>query len=154
MLFFGLGPVPSVADVPAFTQGAMRGGAISDGLDVGTIRSGGHVHFDRLVLDVTDWEGAGETAGQAAASSGHFSVTPVVAGLEYAIDLSGFRAFSATIPAFSDKGRVASLARRRGEAYEDDSTIALLIRFRTALCYRVFTLAQPARIVIDVGDCQ
>jgi hypothetical protein len=143
----------SLADASPFTQRMMSGGTISDGLDVGTIRQGRHPTFDRLVFDVTNWEGAGAEAGKPAASPGHISISPLVARLEYAIELGGFRAFSAPMPAFSDNSRIASLKRRKGEAYEDDSTVALLIKFQTEFCYRVITLDDPARIVIDVGYC-
>lgn len=142
------------AEVPPFTQGKTRGGSVSDGLDVGNIRRGRHVSFDRLVFDVAWWEGAGGDARLPAASSGHFQVEPVKVGQEYAIELGGFRAFSASLPVFSGTGRVMYLTRRKGEAYEDDSTIALLIGIRPGLCYRAFALTDPARIVIDVGECR
>ena len=59
----------------------------------------------------------------------------------------------AALPEFSDASRVVSLVRRKGEAYEDDSTISLLMQIRPGLCYRGFSLDSPARIVIDVADC-
>ena len=146
----------SVAEngLPPFTQADLSGGGITDGLDVGSIRLGSHKGFDRLVFDVTYWEGAVMDAGKPASLAGHFRFSPEVKGLEYSLELGGFRAFSASIPHFSPISRIASLVRRKGEAYEDDSTISLLITFQREQCYRAFNLEQPARLVIDVADCR
>ncbi len=142
------------ADTPPFTQAEMSGGEIADGLDVGSIRLGSHSTYDRLVFDVTYWEGAAEELGEYAEKPGHFSMKPLLMGVEYSLELGGFRAFSAPMPKFSADSRLSSISRRRGEAFEDDSTISLLIRFQSKQCYRVFTLVNPARIVLDVGECQ
>ena len=140
--------------LPSFTQADSRGGGITDGLDVGSIRLGSHSGFDRLVIDVTYWEGAVMDVGKPASMAGHFTLSPEIKGIEYSLQLGGFRAFSASIPDFSSGSRIASLIRRKGEAYEDDSTISLLITFKREQCYRAFSLEQPARIVIDVADCR
>lgn len=144
---------PSPAGVPIPTQGEARGGSISDGLDVGEIRQGRHSGFERLVFDVTYWEGAGKAAGQTASSPGHFRIQPLVAGQDYIIELGGFRALSASLPRFAETSRIVSLSRRKGEAFEDDSTLSLRLEIRPGLCYRAFTLQNPARIVVDVADC-
>lgn len=143
----------SAAGAPIPTQGEASGGSISDGLDVGEIRLGRHSGFERLVFDVTYWEGAGKAAGQAASSPGHFRIQPLVAGQEYVIELGGFRALSAHLPRFAKDSRILSLSRRKGEAFEDDSTLSLRLAIRPGLCYRAFTLDNPARIVVDVADC-
>lgn len=143
----------SFAELPSFTQEKLSGGSVTDGLDVSEIRQGRHPDFDRLVLDVTWWEGAGSEAGQPAESAGHFHIEPVTVGKEYVIELGGFRAFGAALPEFSDASRILSLVRQKGEAYEDDSTISLLFQIRPGFCYRAFSLDSPARIVIDVADC-
>lgn len=156
MLFLGLivCGASAVAGDRSFTQGVSKGGTVSDGLDVGKIRLGRHKDFERLVLDVTQWEGAAEEAGLPASSPGHFIIGPLPETPDaYAIELGGFRALSAPLPVFPSDSRVVSLARRKGEAFEDDSTIALLIRVQAGGCYRAFTLDRPARIVIDVADC-
>ena len=140
--------------LPPFTQADSSGGGITDGLDVGAIRLGSHRGFDRLVIDVTYWEGALMDAGKPASAVGHFSLSAEVKGVEYSLELGGFRAFSASFPIFSDDSRIASLVRRKGEDYEDDSTLSLLITFKREQCYRAFSLEQPARIVIDVADCR
>jgi hypothetical protein len=145
--------LPTWAGMPMFTQQQMSGGSITDGLDISSIRIGTHPGFERLVFDIVHWEGNVEQAGQAATLPGHFHIEPVAAGREYAIQLGGFRAFSTATPVFHSSSRIASLERRKGERYEDDSSIALLIRLKAELCYRAFALDTPARFVIDIGEC-
>lgn len=131
-----------------------QGGSIADGLDVASIRYGAHDGYERLVFDITQWEGAGPgAAGKPAASSGYFHIMPGPSRRQMIIELGGFRAFSAAMPSFGLSWRINSLQRLRGEAYEDDSTVALALSVSSGSCYRAFALQNPARIVIDIRAC-
>lgn len=133
-----------------FTSTPLKGGSISDGLDVNKIEYQNYKSFERFIFHVVHWEGAGEALeGKAAGTTGHYELIPVNSN-ELQLYLGGFRALSAKLPSPTN----TKMKRLRGEEYEDDSTIALLFtnNYKNS-CQRVHADAKASQLIVDIKPC-
>lgn len=138
-----------------FTQNNLQGGEVSDGLDVSSVRYGEHAEFVRIVFDVAYWKGyESEMIGKAAKSTGSYTSVISDNHREIILGLHGFRAFSASISELNSvlKNFVV-FSKITDEAYADDSAVFLKVSSGSPLCYRIFPLKKPSRIVIDIKRC-
>lgn len=136
-------------DLSTFTKtGTFKGGIITDGQDLSGIRFGNHDQFERLVLDLSEWQ---KTAGDGSAvpvkEACHYETTISADGLEITVTMSGIRAASAGTPTFPSTANIKSV-----NAFypSDDSTVGLSISLKSPSSYKVFSLKEPGRIVIDI----
>lgn len=128
--------------------GFFKGGKITDGLDVHTIRWHKHDGYERLVFDIYKWTGVfGESPFKKSEVTGVYHIGREIEHAKI-IDgeVSGFRAFSAKIPNFKGSQRIKGI-----ETFsEDDSSYLFSIELKKEAKYKVFSLKNPARIIIDI----
>ncbi len=127
--------------------GSFKGGIITDGQDINSIRYGNHDQFERLVIDLTEWQKTNADGSAVKVNEAcHYEATISDDGLEVSIVVSGARAASAVPPVFANSSNIKSL-----EIYypSDDSVIALSLKLKKPSSYKVFPLKEPGRIVID-----
>lgn len=138
-----------------FTQKSLEGGEIYDGLDVSSVRYGEHSEFIRLVFDVVYWQGyESHLIGKSAKSTGFYKASLSKNNREIILALSGFRAFSASIADLNNMlNQSIVLSRITDEEYADDSTVFLKLVGSSPICYRIFSLKEPSRIVMDIKKC-
>lgn len=115
-----------------------EGGYLSDGLDISKIRQSQHGNMLRLVFD-----SKGDTTGKVGSYSfiyhpDKYLITAVI---------GGYRAFSATLPQFSQNSVVEKMYM---DEYLDDSGYKFHIKLREDAKVKVFNLENPARIVVDI----
>jgi hypothetical protein len=130
------------------SQGYFQGGSAAEDLNIKSIRWHKHNGYERIVLDIYKWNGVfSERPYKKAHETGVYQI-----GRELTTDttidgeISGYRAFSANMPHFS---KSASIKRMELFSNDDNSYIFSLILKHPA-SYKVFTLKNPARIVIDI----
>lgn len=127
------------------SSGGFKGGVVTDGQDLSNIRYGNHDQYERLVLDLTDWQKTGTDA--VVSDPCHYETTISDTGKEITITLSGVRAASAGLPSFPESSNISAI----NVFYpSDDSTIGLTLTLKNSSSYKVFSLKEPGRIVIDV----
>ncbi len=128
----------------------LSGGTVSDGLDLSQIRIGEHGGYTRIVFDVKYWEGYGTPkAGTSSDKVGHYTFT-LEQNHRVEAEFSGFRSSSAKDIVASERSKVHSIKRLKGEAYGDDSTVFYQIQLRAPARIKVFHLYNPSRIILDV----
>ena len=91
-------------------SGSFKGGIITDGQDISGIRYGNHDQFERLVIDLSQWQNTNADGSSVKVKEAcHYEATISNDGLEVDIVLSGVRAASATAPVFTDKSNLKAL---------------------------------------------
>ena len=121
-----------------------KGGVITDGLDMKTIRSSQNNARTRLVFD-------SYTSNGTATQSGNYTFTYNPSKKQITAVLNGYRKFSAmtaqrtrTFPSNS------TLKNIKMERYMDDSGFKFSINLNKSVSVNIFELKSPARIVVDV----
>ncbi len=129
--------------------GYFHGGSGGSELDVRKVRWDKHVGFERIVFDVYQYNGVlGDKSYILTSDTGIYQIGKEKTDLlELYGELKGYRAFSAAIPSFSSSKYVEDL-----EVMPESDEILFTIKLKKSTPYRVFTLAHPARIVIDLKD--
>ncbi|MBF4694581.1 AMIN-like domain-containing (lipo)protein [Fusibacter ferrireducens] len=138
---------PPIKPTGFVKTGSFKGGVITDGQDINSIRYGNHDQFERIVIDLTEWQKTNADGSAVKVNEAcHYEATISSDGLEVQVVLSGVRAASAVAPIFAKSSNIESL----GVYYpSDDSTIGLSVKLKKPSSYKVFSLKEPGRIVID-----
>ena len=124
------------------------GGDTSDGLDVQALRWHKHDGYERLVFDIYRWRGViAESTYQKTNEVGAYQIgREVVNTTTIDGELSGYRAFSAKLPSVTKSRFIKDM-----EVYSDGySSYLFAIHLKKEVSYKVFSLKNPARIIIDI----
>lgn len=121
-------------------------GAFSQG-DITSVRAGQNVCYDRLVFDVN---------GPAPGYSVQYVNTVFAEGSGNPLPVTGGAKLELVIRSLSDTTRMPSVTGFKtfrsvvyGGSFEGQTTVGLGVRAR--LPFRVFTLTNPSRVVVDVA---
>ena len=121
-----------------------RGGEISDGLDIKTIRSSQSTMRTRIVFDIY-------TSETKATQSGNYIFTYTPSNKQISAVVTGYRKFSALTPnkirSFPSNSIIKNI---KMEKYMDDSGFKFNINLNKSASVNVFELKSPARIVVDI----
>ncbi len=130
------------------SHGYFHGGVPAEDLDVRRIRWHAHNGYERLVFDIYQYNGVlSEVPYIKATKTGVYQIgREKVDALMIDGELSGYRAFSASMPTLSKSHIIQSIEILP----EDESHYLFTIHLKKAAHYKVFTLKNPARIIIDV----
>jgi len=127
----------------------IKGGHISDGLDVANIKTAQHKDYTRVVFYVNFWEGHSKP-NTPADTTGSYKIVLDEDNKSIEVELSGFR--SATVNSdIKIVDSIKSIKELKGEEYADDSSIFYKITLRdNSSKIKAFTLDKPSRIVLDI----
>jgi len=142
----GLGSIPKDYK----KSGYFHGGNGGSELDIRKVRWHKHLGFERLVFDCYQYNGVLDNKSYVLTdNTGIYQIgKEKVSSLELDGELKGYRAFSAHIPAFSKSKLIEDI-----EIFpEDGDGVLFTIKLKKSTPYKVFTLKNPARIVIDLKD--
>ena len=131
-------------------SGYFHGGNGGSELDIRRVRWHKHSGFERLVFDCYKYDGVlGDKSYILTDSTGKYQIgNEKVSSLEIDGELKGYRAFSASIPSFPKSKLIDTI-----DIFPEDSdSILFTIKLKKSTPYKVFTLKNPARIVIDLKD--
>lgn len=128
--------------------GYFQGGEPAEDLNVQSIRWHQHNGYERLVFDISKWGGVlSDTPYQKASVTGTYQIgRELTSTLSIDGELSGYRAFTAKIPHFPK----SAIIKKMEVVSNDDGSFIFTIYLKHAGRYKVFTLKNPARIVIDI----
>jgi hypothetical protein len=129
----------------------LKGGTVSDGLDVSAIKLGSHEKFTRIVFFVNYWEGH-EQANTPAKSTGSYEFKLSDDSLSIEAQLLGFRSATASDIENNKSTNIKSIKQLKGEEYGDDSSVFYKIELSRPSSIKAFTLQDPSRIVLDIGE--
>ena len=121
-------------------EASFRGGNVTDGLNVKSIRVGYHDTYTRLVFDVTQ-------NGEKAKKVGNYNVDYDASTGIALVTLNGYRGFSAKFPTFSSKSVIEKISFVE---YLDDSGFKFAIKLRDSATVKAYAYKNPARLIIDV----
>ena len=127
-------------------SGTFTGGIITDGQDVSQIRFGKHETFDRLVFDLSKW--IGTTPVEMVDEACHYSTNISADGMTITLNLNGVRGVSAGSPDLRHSELINSVV---ASFPEDDSAVTFTIKLNQKTDYKVFTLSNPGKIVVDMA---
>jgi len=133
-------------------SGSVKGGKIVDGLDVKNIRWADRGNFERLVFDIYKWGGPTNPAGILPNEYPGTYKFEFKSSTEVEASFNGYRAFTASFPAFSKSNIVSEIVIVRDEENADDSSFKIKIFFKRPVKIEVFELFSPARIVVDIVE--
>lgn len=130
------------------SSGYFTGGKMTDGLDVRTVRWHKHKGYERLVFDIYAWDGVfGDKPYQKTNETGVYQIGKEEGGsLSLDGELSGYRAFSAKMP-YLNKSK---LIKKMQVFPNDENSFLFTFTLKSPASYKVFTLKNPARIIIDI----
>ena len=131
-------------------SGYFYGGNGGSDLDIRKVRWHKHNGFERLVLDCYQYNGVlGKKSYVLTDNTGNYQIgREKASSLELDGELKGYRAFSASIPSFSKSKLIDDI-----EIFPDEDEVVLFtIKLKKSTPYKVFTLKNHARIVIDLKD--
>jgi len=129
----------------------IKGGTITDGLQVSNIRIGVHQNFTRIVFDVDFWEGAENYHTKKPSNTG-FHIIKIDKNHHILIELSGYRANKVDTIDIPKYTNITSINVLKGEEYADDSSIFYSIQLKHNANIKVFSLLNPTRLVVDIGS--
>ncbi len=130
------------------SYGYFTGGKPASDLDVHTVRWHQHQGYERVVFDIYKYNGIfSDTPFIKADKTGHYQIgSEMQNSLELDGEVSGYRAFSAAFPSFAHSHMVKSI-----EVFpEDDGNYLFTMHLKRPVRYKVFSLKNPARIIIDL----
>ena len=126
----------------------IKGGTITDGLDVANIKIAKHTDYTRVVFHINFWEGHSKP-NTPADTTGSYKFVLDENNTSIEVELSGFR--SATIKDIKIVDSIKSIEELKGEEYADDSSIFYNINLADkSYKIKAFTLDNPSRIVLDI----
>ena len=126
----------------------LKGGVITDGLQVSNIRMGVHKTFTRIVFDVDFLKQNENTFKQKPSNVGYYTI--ILENNSILVELSGFRMGTNNI-AMQKHSHIDTMTLIRDEAYADDSSIFYLIKLsKKVYSFKAFSLTNPPRLVLDV----
>lgn len=128
------------------SNGTVKGGEITDGVDIGSIRWAKQEGFDRVVLDFYKFDF--DEKGTKVSKPCYFEAK-IENNKKTVITFSGARNISSDIPDFSGSDSIESIQK----VYpEDDSMVQLIISYKKSASQRIFELHNPGRLVIDIKE--
>jgi len=126
----------------------IKGGTISDGLDLANIKMAKHQDYTRVVFYTNFWEGHNK-ANTPADTAGSYEFVLSDDKKNIDVELSGYR--SSSVKNITTIDSIKSIKELRGEEYGDDSSIFYRIKLpNKASNIKAFTLENPARVVLDI----
>ncbi len=130
----------------------IKGGTITDGLDLANVKIAKHIDYTRVVFYVNFWEGHSKP-NTPADTTGSYKFVLDENNKSIKIELSGFR--SSTIKNIKQDIKIVdsikSIEELKGEEYADDSSIFYNIVLKDKSSkIKAFTLENPSRIVLDI----
>ncbi len=130
----------------------IKGGTITDGLDLANVKIAKHIDYTRVVFYVNFWEGHSKP-NTPADTTGSYKFVLDENNKSIKIELSGFR--SSTIKNIKKDIKIVdsikSIEELKGEEYADDSSIFYNIVLKDKSSkIKAFTLENPSRIVLDI----
>jgi len=126
----------------------IKGGSISDGLDLAKIKVSEHKDYTRVVFYVNFWEGHSRPNTPADTTGGYkFVLSDDKKNIM--VELLGFR--SASIKNIVNVDSIKSFKRLTGEKYADDSSLFYNIELTNpSSSIKAFALENPSRVIIDI----
>ena len=130
------------------TSGYFNGGKMTDSLDVRTVRWHKHEEYERLVFDIYAWGGVfGDSPYQQTNETGLYQIGKEEEGsLSLDGELSGYRDFSAKMPTLNK----SKLIKKMQVFPNHENSFLFTLTLKSPASYKVFTLKNPARIIIDI----
>jgi hypothetical protein len=138
-------PNPTI-NVDSLDDVSFRGGKISDGLNVKSVRVGRHSTYTRLVFDVDQWLDVNKH-GNSVKKVGHYVVTYSPNKNRIIVTMEGYRGFSAKFPKFSKRDVIKKIYFNE---YLDDSGFQFTIDLKDSVKIKAYDYENPARLIIDV----
>lgn len=133
-------------NVSFIKKGTVKGGILTDGIDVSKIRLANQKKYERLVLDFKEFSFDG--SGSKVSKPCYFEVQ-IVDGNKSIITLNGARGITADLPALDSGNLIETIEK----VYpEDDSMVQLIINYKKSINQRIFELHNPGRLVIDIKE--
>ena len=130
------------------SSGYFHAGKMAKDLDVRAIRWSRHEGYERVVLDIYIWHGVfGNKPYQETDKTGLYQIgKEETDSLHLDGEILGFRAFSAKIPSFTK----SKLIEKMQVIPNEENSFYFTLTLKKPLSYKVFTLKNPSRIIIDV----
>ncbi len=130
-------------------SGYFEGGNGGSDLDIRRIRWHKHNGFERVVFDCYQYNGVlGKNSYVLSNSVGVYEIgKDKKDALEIDGELKGYRDISAKVPTFTHSKLIDGF-----EVLPEDGGYLFTIKLKKSTPYRVFTLQNPGRIVIDLKD--
>jgi hypothetical protein len=126
----------------------IKGGLISDGLDLAKVDIAKHKDYTRVVFHTNFWEGHSKP-NTPADTTGIYKFILSDDNKSIEVELLGYR--SASVKKIDTIDSIKSIKELKGEEYADDSSIFYKINLaKKASKIEVFTLDNPSRIVLDI----
>ena len=133
----------------AFEPQVFEGGYLSDGLDIAKIRQSKEGEDKlRLVFDIHKQSVKSGSLGEPSKRVGSYNFIYYPEKNLITAIVSGYRAFSASLPKFSSSSIVEKIYM---DKYLDDSGYKFHIKLKDDAKVKVFDLQNPARIVVDIS---
>ena len=123
------------------------GGSRGEDLDIGTIRVSEQKDSVRLVFDTYKWNQTSEYLGEKVDVVGSYNFNYSPEKLLITATVDGYRAFSAKLPKFSRDSLVEEMYF---DEHLNDNGYKFHIKLRYDAEVKVFSLKNPARIVVDI----
>ncbi len=130
------------------SYGYFSGGSGGKDLNVKSVRWHTHNGYERLVFDISKWDGVlGEHPYKSTNETGIYEIGTELKNAKY-IDgeLSGYHSFTGNMPYF----KKSKLLKDMQVFPNGDDSYLFRIGLKNKAAYKVFTLKNPARIIIDI----
>jgi hypothetical protein len=129
-------------------EGYFIGGSPGESLDIRLVRWHKHKGYERVVFDVYEYNGVLTNNNYTRAKvTGEYEIGREGESSDIDGELRGYIAFSASIPSFNGSNVI-----RRLEVFPDKDSYLFTFTLKKRAAYKVFTLKNPTRIVIDIAD--
>ncbi|MCD4713636.1 MAG: hypothetical protein K8R73_10180 [Clostridiales bacterium] len=127
-------------------SGTFSGGKINDGQDVATARYGRHEEFERIVFDIYSWTSFEPT--ETVEEIGVYEATISDDGKSITVIINGARG------AYAKKSQIDLKDSTTVSSVEyffpgSDSAVGITITLNEKGAYKVFSLKEPAKLVVD-----
>jgi len=139
-------PVTTTTSMGSLDDISFKGGKVTDGLNVKSVRVGRHETYTRLVFDIDQWLDVNKH-GNSVKEVGHYVVTYSPSKNRIIVTMEGYRGFSAKFPKFSRKDVIEKIYFNE---YLDDSGFQFTIDLKDSVKVKAYNYKNPARLIIDV----
>ncbi|MDW7662988.1 MAG: hypothetical protein SCL54_16425, partial [Bacillota bacterium] len=137
-----------VAEIPEgfLESGTFSGGKVTDGQDVATARYGRHEDFERIVFDIYGWTSFEPT--ETVDEIGVYEATISDDGRSITVIINGARG------AYAKKSQIDLKDSTTVSSVEyffpgSDSAVGITITLNEKGAFKVFSLKEPAKLVVD-----
>ncbi len=144
----GMSPIGGLLTGGYKSTGYFHGGKMTKGLDVRSVRWSTHEGYERVVLDIYIWHGIFDnTPYQKTNKVGLYQIgKDEKNSLHLDGEIVGFRAFFAKLPSFTK----SKLIEKMQVIPNEENSFYFTLTLKKPAIYKVFTLKNPARIIIDL----